>query len=38
MTDPKVTAAIKATCPKCNGVIRQDQTVRDVQVGKVAKP
>jgi hypothetical protein len=34
MTDPKITAAIKATCPKCNGVIRQGQLAQDVIKGK----
>lgn len=34
MTDPKIAAAIKATCPKCNGVIRQGQLAQDVIKGK----
>jgi hypothetical protein len=35
LSDPKIAAAIKATCPKCNGDIRQKQLYQDTVKGKV---
>lgn len=34
MNDPKVAAAVKVTCPKCNGKIRLNQMYVDVMKGK----